>query len=219
MGNFYHHDLFFFSNNCNSFSKRATQIKSNHGKGQIKSTQISNSKNGLFCESIQLSDSRIVDSKQIMAHLWQLQRRNRHQPIKQTKNCIDLMCKSRCITVDVAAAFELRYSSGILQRCKQLDSCLCNGIHVAMRDQSLFGIKIKYGDKQHHFLIKSQIVIVSEIKLSHLCASASFNLLFSYLSCSLALSGIVLPPLDPGLRSNTGVIYSLCKNINETYIS
>ena len=71
MGNFYHHDLFFFSNNCNSFSKRATQIKSNHGKGQIKSTQISNSKNGLFCESIQLSDSRIVDSKQIMAHLWQ----------------------------------------------------------------------------------------------------------------------------------------------------
>ena len=72
MGNFYHHDLFFFSNNCNSFSKRATQIKSNHGKGQIKSTQISNSKNGLFCESIQLSDSRIVDSKQIMAHLCKI---------------------------------------------------------------------------------------------------------------------------------------------------
>lgn len=69
MGNFCHHDLFFFSNNCNSFSKRATQINSNHCIGQINSTQISNSKNGLFCESSQLSDSRIVDSKQIMAHL------------------------------------------------------------------------------------------------------------------------------------------------------
>ena len=90
MGNFYHHDLFFFSNNCNSFSKRATQIKSNHGKGQIKSTQISNSKNGLFCESIQLSDSRIVDSKQIMAHLWVLVINTK---LLATLECFESHCK------------------------------------------------------------------------------------------------------------------------------
>ena len=57
---------------CFFFQIIATHFKkgnSNHDVGQINSIQINNSKNGLFSESSQLSDSRPVDLKQIMPHL------------------------------------------------------------------------------------------------------------------------------------------------------